>query len=130
MKKIIILTCCLLVIVVSFTSCAKFFSDLFTTSDYKLFRNFSQNYKVGMDKQDVFKKLGYPESSTDVDGNTQNYKYGDKEAFEEIIMSSNSVEWRYTCHEYSDPANPYSLTVYFDSEGKCTNVEFEPIPGG
>jgi hypothetical protein len=53
-----------------------------------------------------------------------------KEAFEEIIMSSNSVEWRYTCYEYSDPANPYSLTVYFDSEGKCTNVEFEPIPGG
>ena len=133
MKRIITLSICLLLIVVSLTSCADLFSDLFTTSDYRRFRKFSQNYKVGMDKQDVFEKLGYPESSTDVDSKKSNYydySYEDREAYKEIIMSSNNVRWFYSCYELPDPANPYSLLVYFDSEGKCTNVKFELIKGG
>ena len=85
-----------------------------------------------MDKQDVFEKLGYPDISIDVEGNTQfrTFSNENREAFKGIIMNSNSVKWRYSCHEFPDPANPYSLTIYFDSGGKCTNVEFVPIKGG
>ena len=132
MKRIITLSICLLLIVVSLTSCEDLFSNLYTTSDYRLFRKFSQNYEVGMDKQEVFEKLGYPNASIDVDGNRhiQNYSYENRETFKEIIMNSNSVKWCYSCYEFPDPANPYSLIVYFDSEEKCTNVEFTLIKGG
>ena len=132
MKKSVKIIICLLLLVTCLTSCSELLNSLNTTSDYRLFSDFFQNYKVGMDKQEVFEKLGYPVVSIDTDGNKniQNYSYENREAFKEIIMNSNSIEWQYTCYELPDPANPYCLTVYFDSEGKCTNVTFEIVKGG
>ena len=131
MKKIVKLGICLLMLVACLTSCSGLLDSLNTTSNYRLFRDFSQNYEVGMDKQEIFEELGYPVVSIDTDGNRhiQNYSYENREAFKEIIMNINSIEWQYTCYELPDSVNPYCLTVYFDSEGKCTNVEFTPIQG-
>ena len=131
MKKIIKLSICFILLVACLTSCTDLLNSLNTTSDYRLFSDFYKNYEVGMGKQEVFEKLGYPVASIDTDGNRhiQNYSYENREAFKEIIMNSSSIEWQYTCYELPDPANPYCLTVYFDSEGKCTDVTFEIVKG-
>ena len=35
---------------------------VFTTESYRLYRDFYYDYEIGMDKQEVLDKLGYPKS--------------------------------------------------------------------
>ena len=128
-KKTFVLIICLLLTVTCFASCTE---HLFTTQEFRLYRYFSENYKVGMDKQGVIKRIEYPDSYRDVDGNYYRWNYTEdsKEDFNKGALDDTVAEWYYTCYELKDPANPYSLSVYFDSDGRCINVEFEVVPGG
>ena len=132
MKKIIKLTC-LLLVVICLTSCSTSVARLFL-SDYRLYEFFSLTYREGMDKQDVAEKIGYPGSCLMVvDGNVQKqsrYYYGldDETYYNEFMMNSDCEAWNYSCYHFS--GYPYTLWVYFDSDGKCTDVNFYAPKGG
>ena len=139
MKKALKLSICLLLIVFCFTSCSMVTDPdedilqigleyISSTDSYKLYLNFCYSYKVGMDKQEVLDKLGYPEIYYNVGGNIYR-SYGlrsdeEREAFKEGVLDSGSTRWYYTCYKERDPAEPYTLKVCFDSEGKVTSVSF------
>ena len=133
MKKIATLSICLLLCITCFTSCGNLITrisdHIFYTDSYILYRNFYENYTVGTDKLDVLKELGYPEAYYDTDGNRFKYDYQDK-SNNQAALDDNIVRWYYHCYQYKDPAYPYNLGVYFDSDGKCTNVTFEIVKGG
>lgn len=136
MKKIIKLSICFILLVACLTSCTNpitMLEDrLFYTKSYVLYRDFHQDYKVGMDKEEVVEQIGYPDRYRDADGNVyrHNYREQEREDFNKGALSDNVVIWSYDCYQLRDPANPYCLKVYFDSEGKCTNVTFEIVKGG
>ena len=145
MKKAFKLSICMLLIVFCFTSCSMItdYADaalqsgleyVFTTKSYRLYRDFYCNYEVGMDKQDVLDKLDYPESYYNKSGNLYHRSSfrtnEERETYNQGVLDDGSTLWHYTCHRLKDPADPYSLTIHFDSEGKCTSVSFKQIPGG
>ena len=129
MKKIFSTIICLLLVLSCLSGCV---DSLFTTQEFKQYQSFSKNYKVGMKKERVIKRIGYPDSYRDLDGNNYrwNYREDNKEDFQNFAFDDTVSEWHYDCYELSDPANPYRLHVYFDSDGKCTNVDFEAVRGG
>lgn len=141
MKKTFKLGICLLLLVCCLSSCclipdyANSILDigldyLFCTQSYILYRDFYQNYESGMDKQEIADRIGYPEYFIDIYGRRHKDNAPDEEAYEKSAVSDVSVTWHYSCYMYSDPAYPHTLTIYFDSEGRCTSVSFEMIKGG
>ena len=145
MKKEFIFSICLFLLIFCLTSCAVItdYADaalqsgleyVFTTKSYRLYRDFYCNYELGMDKQEVLDKLGYPEAYYNNSGN-QYYRStfrtdAERETYYECALDDGSTLWYYTCYRLKDPADPYGLTVHFDSEGKVTTVSFKIIKGG
>ena len=66
MKKLFITIICLLLVLSCLSGCV---DSLFTTQEFKQYQRFSKNYKVGMQKESVIKRIGYPDSYRDLDGN-------------------------------------------------------------
>jgi outer membrane protein assembly factor BamE (lipoprotein component of BamABCDE complex) len=122
MKKLIALALAV-VCVISLVGCT-------TTKEYRLYQSFAEMHKAGMEKQEILKKLGCPDSYIDAQGNNQSIKHADRESFEKTLSSDRSTAWFYDCYQFSDPANPCRLKITFDTEGKSVRAEFDFVAGG
>ena len=130
MKRIFKIFGLVFAVLLLFCSCEDAVDNLFVTDDYRMYNSFYKHYKDCTDKQTVLDKLGYPEAYFDALGSLVNIPYSEREEYEEELMSSDGTVWSYSCHKYSDPAEPYRLKITFNEEGKSVGIEFQLIPGG
>ena len=128
MKKILIFIAILAVASLLLCSCTEY---AFTTSSYKKFKSFADSRNsIGLDKQEVLAKLGYPRSFTGADGELNEVDISNKEASKAELLDSGESVWVYECHKYSDPRDPHRLKVTFDSDEKISEITFSIIGGG
>ena len=110
MKKLIVLIMCLLLVAVSFTGC--------TYSEGEHYRKFADNHQAGMTKREIYIELGCPDLYKDEQG----YFNSETPDFETNILADTSVEWIYKCDAVPRSTGGYVLRIYFDSDGKSTDV--------
>ena len=127
MKKILPVLALLLAATLLLTGCTDL---LFTTSTYRTYQGFVSGRHVGLEKQEVFERLGYPDGCRDGSGNYTSLPYRDRDACDEIMYSGDAVVWVYECYKYRDPADPHRLEVSFDAEGKCQAAHMAQVGGG
>lgn len=136
MKRFAKIIACVLLPILFLTSCSgpDTIQFLFATRNYKLYKTFSEVYAEGMDKQQVLLILDSPEAYSDIHGNR--YRYNprntdeENEAYLKGALSESTDRWCYSCYKFSDPAYPYDLILYFDSEGRLADVIFKEVKGG
>ena len=103
----------------------------FTTSSYKKYKSFAESrHNLGLEKEEVLTKLGYPRSFTGADGELKTVDISNKEASKDELLGAYESVWRYDCHQYPDPSNPHHLIITFDSEGNTSAVSFSIVGGG
>ena len=117
----------LLLVAVLLTGCSNM---LFTTAEYRSYQAFSNQHKAGMEKQEIWSKLGCPNGYYDAQGNYQNIPSADSESVREILMADSCAAWVYECWKRPDPADPYRLTITFNAEGNSESATLNLVPGG
>lgn len=127
MKKTLTVLALLLAATLLMTGCTDM---LFTTSTYRSYQRFASGRHVGLEKQEVFEKLGYPDGCRDAEGNYTSLPYTDREACDEIMYSGDAKVWVYECYKYRDPRDPHRLEVSFDGEGECQAANIAQVGGG
>ena len=106
--------------------------DLFTTKEYKTCRDFAEEHRAGMEKQEVFDSLGCPRGYYDTENEYHKLAYttSQLEEHKDEILAKDEAVWVYEFWKYSDPASPYRLMITFDSEGKSVSAELVEVKGG
>ncbi len=115
------------IIIALLTGCT---DTLFTTAEYRAYQSFADSHRAGMEKQEVFDKLGCPDGFFDAQGNYHGISRTERESFEENHAEDCSTAWIYECYKQPDPSDPYRLKITFDDEGKSVSVELTLVPGG
>lgn len=110
-------------LVLSLCGCA----DMGKTTEYRKAKKVYNSFvdKKEYTKQDIFDKLGQPQYP---DIGYEQATAG--MSIDEMLFDSNTREWMYFFHEFSDPANPHKLVVSFDSDANVTDMLFEAVVGG
>lgn len=102
---------------------------LFAPKSYKQQSAVFKKVNIGfsMTKQEVFEKLGTPESCAALKNGEWEY-IGFAES-KDRCNDSDVNRWVYTSNKMGD-SDPYRLVVDFDSNGESTDATFDYIPGG
>lgn len=103
---------------------------LFYTNEYNSYSYFAKQNKIGIKKQKILDKFGYPDAYLDTNENYQSIPYTEREDYKDELFSSDGYIWSYDCCQLPDPANPYRLQITFDENGKSIANEFDQVPGG
>ena len=127
MKKIIFFIAILIAASVLLCGCMEY---AFTTSSYKKYKSFADSrHYLGLDKEDVLAKCGYPRSFT-IGGESKQVDVSDKEASRDELLGDGKSVWVYECYRYSDPRDPHRLKITFGDDGKTEIVTFSIVGGG
>lgn len=129
MKKFLY-TFLLIFMIISLLGCTDSFSY---TRKYNSYNNFAKKDKIGIIKQNILDRFGYPDDYCDLEENFHSLPYINNENSEEykaILLNNDSHIWIYECYMFPDPANPYRLKIVFDENGKSTENIFEIVEGG
>ena len=139
--KIILLTFSLLLIgILSLLMLVAMAGGMRTTSSYRQAETIQRRVEHGKTytKEDIFRMLRSPNSCYDgSEMYSRHYIYkgsGEgrytEEEYNEIAYRKNVTSWRYSIYRYTDPSDPYSISIKFNEDGEVISFEMKLIPGG
>ncbi len=139
-KVILILFSLLLIGVLSLFVLAEMAEGMRTTSNYRQAETIQGRVERGKTytKEDIFRMLRSPDAC--YDGSEMYSRYDiykgsgkgryTKEEYDEIAYRKDVISWRYSIYRYTDPSDPYSISIEFNENGEVISFEMELIPGG